>query len=325
MPTKKVGKKRKVVTQTGFLFKITPTDYITGASPLVRKEVNVTSDWKGYAPVGEKQYMHATFDTMSCTTFSALNAIETWINWMIKSGSLPEATRTKLNELGFFADGKFNASDRFTAIMSGTMPNGNYFQNVIDSIRKDGLLPEALLPFGGRTQSEYLNKNLITPQMIETAKEFTKLFSVSYEWVSDIATLAQELKKCPVQVAIPKQATHAVVAISPVEQFDTYEPYIKPLPEVGYAMNIYVDVIEKPSEYQFRTLMKIGMRSEEVKRLQERLKKDGYFTFGSITGYFGSYTRSAVMSFQRNNGLFPDGIVGPKTQEVLNQTKKKVL
>ena len=46
--------------------------------------------------------------------------------------------------------------------------------------------------------------------------------------------------------------------------------------------------------------------------LQDALNYLGYNT-GNIDGIFGNKTRSAVVRFQRANGLSQDGIVGCKT------------
>jgi peptidoglycan DL-endopeptidase LytE len=56
------------------------------------------------------------------------------------------------------------------------------------------------------------------------------------------------------------------------------------------------------------------MTHSDVKTLQTILRDKGYFTYsGSATTYFGSYTKSAVMSFQRAKGLTADGIAGRNT------------
>ena len=59
-----------------------------------------------------------------------------------------------------------------------------------------------------------------------------------------------------------------------------------------------------------------GSSGEEVKTLQTKLKRWGYYT-GSIDGVFGSGTKKAVIAFQKKNGLTPDGIVGPATLKAL--------
>ena len=65
------------------------------------------------------------------------------------------------------------------------------------------------------------------------------------------------------------------------------------------------------------TLLKEGMESEAVRKLQENLAALGYYS-GSVTGHFGSITKDAVISFQRKNGLSADGVAGEKTLEKIN-------
>lgn len=59
------------------------------------------------------------------------------------------------------------------------------------------------------------------------------------------------------------------------------------------------------------------MRGEDVKRLQEQLQKHG-FTPGTADGVFGAKTESAVIAFQRAQGLSADGIAGAKTMAELD-------
>ncbi|MCI5605234.1 MAG: spore cortex-lytic enzyme [Clostridia bacterium] len=59
-------------------------------------------------------------------------------------------------------------------------------------------------------------------------------------------------------------------------------------------------------------LSKIGSRGQEVTNIQSRLKSWGYYS-GSVDGVYGSKTETAVKSFQRKNGLTPDGVAGPAT------------
>ena len=60
------------------------------------------------------------------------------------------------------------------------------------------------------------------------------------------------------------------------------------------------------------TLSKYGSNSNEVKQIQEKLKRWGYYK-GNVDGIYGSKTVSAVKSFQKKNGLTVDGIAGDKT------------
>ncbi len=59
-------------------------------------------------------------------------------------------------------------------------------------------------------------------------------------------------------------------------------------------------------------LSKMGSTGNEVSDIQRVLKEWGYYT-GAVDGIFGTATRNAVVSFQKANGLNPDGIVGSKT------------
>lgn len=65
-------------------------------------------------------------------------------------------------------------------------------------------------------------------------------------------------------------------------------------------------------------LLKDGETGSEVAKLQYRLQELGYLK-ADTSGYYGDLTKEAVMHFQENNGLKPDGIVGPKTEAALEQ------
>ena len=56
-------------------------------------------------------------------------------------------------------------------------------------------------------------------------------------------------------------------------------------------------------------LSKYGSRGEEVRQIQTKLKRWGYYK-GNVDGIFGSGTLEAVKWFQRKNGLQVDGIAG---------------
>ena len=273
-----------MIKQTGFLYELRPTDYITGASPIAGIDVNSNGDWTKYLPTGEKQYKYATFDTMSCTSFSFLNAIETSVNFLRANNKLSTDQITILNSLGFYAHGEFNCSDRFTAIMSGTMPNGNYFQSVGDSVRRDGLLPEALLGFGGNNQLEYLDKSLITEEMKTKAKKILDIFDIKYEWTS-INDFKTQLKQCPLQGAIPEEASHAVMIPIFDKYFDSYEPYLKPLPVVKYAMKVIVTVKSPIKTWKyFKPYEVVGLKTELVDMLDKARELAG-IPFVITSGY----------------------------------------
>lgn len=63
-------------------------------------------------------------------------------------------------------------------------------------------------------------------------------------------------------------------------------------------------------------LSKYGSRGEEVRTIQTKLKRWGYYN-GSVDGIYGSQTLAAVKKFQQKNGLTVDGIAGTKTLQAM--------
>ena len=61
-----------------------------------------------------------------------------------------------------------------------------------------------------------------------------------------------------------------------------------------------------------QALSKYGSRGQEVRTIQDKLKRWGYYT-GNVDGIYGSLTVSAVKRFQQKNGLKVDGIAGTQT------------
>ena len=72
------------------------------------------------------------------------------------------------------------------------------------------------------------------------------------------------------------------------------------------------------TQYLYSGMTALNATNNEVKALQGRLKSDGFFT-GSVTGYFGSQTKSALEAYQKKNGLSAIGVVGPATRALLNK------
>jgi len=67
-----------------------------------------------------------------------------------------------------------------------------------------------------------------------------------------------------------------------------------------------------------RPTLRRGDRGDSVTKVQEKI---GVLP---VDGIFGSHTEAKVRAFQRDHGLFPDGIVGPKTWAALPAQAKKV-
>ena len=85
----------------------------------------------------------------------------------------------------------------------------------------------------------------------------------------------------------------------------------------GFSNQI-VDGIAGTNTLKGCPTLKKGAKGNITKLLQEKLVSLGYNTNG-VDGIFGSGTEKAVISFQKNNGLVADGIVGQNTwRKLLN-------
>lgn len=69
--------------------------------------------------------------------------------------------------------------------------------------------------------------------------------------------------------------------------------------------------------------LRIGVRHEIVKKLQERLMELGFMDNDEPTEYYGEVTQQAVKHFQRQNELPMDGIVGDTTWDAIMSTDAK--
>ncbi|MCW3489952.1 cell wall hydrolase [Dethiobacter alkaliphilus] len=64
--------------------------------------------------------------------------------------------------------------------------------------------------------------------------------------------------------------------------------------------------------------IRITMRGEDVAELQEFLNEQGYRD-EDAHGIFGPLTYGSLQQFQKDHGLNPDGIVGPKTRRLIQE------
>ncbi|MBW4693773.1 MAG: peptidoglycan-binding protein [Lyngbya sp. HA4199-MV5] len=62
-------------------------------------------------------------------------------------------------------------------------------------------------------------------------------------------------------------------------------------------------------------LLRLGSRGSDVQDLQQQLNVNGYSV--QVDGIFGNETDNAVRRFQRQKGLYPDGVVGSDTRYAL--------
>lgn len=65
-------------------------------------------------------------------------------------------------------------------------------------------------------------------------------------------------------------------------------------------------------------MYKIGHRGEDIKQAQKKLRALGMFNYKNDTGFYGPKTEKAVREYQRARGIKVDGILGPRTRNMLD-------
>jgi len=238
---------------TGLILGKRETDYILGSSPVVNEVLITDGNWKQWSPEHEIQAKRY-YDTLSCVTYSALDAIEYIFTYRLNKGQVSPVDVKWLQDNGYFKNGYINFSERFTAILGGTTNQGAYQYKVGDAIRKFGLIPQDMFPTNDeiKTFEEYIDKTKITQAMYDLGLEFAKRFSINYQWAGDAK---EALKYGPVQVCVyyldgdgilctDKNPIHAVTAVNSGTDFieidDSYQRQFKKYcHKAVYSMMLY--------------------------------------------------------------------------------------
>lgn len=336
---------------TGVILEVRPTDYVAGSSTGLPYEVRIESgDWEAYKPTDEwqrfKKGNNLGYDTNSCVTFSALNCVEIQVYYLIKNKLLSDDKIQSLKDLGYIDEnGRPNFNDWFTAVMSGTTDNGNSIQNVWDSIRKDGLLPqkEGYTPNDFNTRTDYLSSKPTQDQK-DKAKKILDIIDIKYEWINK-SDVAKHLKQAPLHILTPTcgswntkpptiisdcgvlTVNHATTNIGQVDgkyhkDLDHYEPFIKYL-DWNYFIPYSVKGLVTPkTKFTFTKDLYMGITDTEVKELQKWLNNNGYpiavsgaGSKGNETNYFWTLTKNALIKFQKANNIVPaEGYFGRLTR-----------
>ena len=82
--------------------------------------------------------------------------------------------------------------------------------------------------------------------------------------------------------------------------------------KIAVILLVNILVVLAVAQPALPALSRRGSRGEEVKQIQTVVKERDLYE-GNIDGIYGSQTEKAVIQFQKQMGLTPDGIVGPKT------------
>ena len=80
---------------------------------------------------------------------------------------------------------------------------------------------------------------------------------------------------------------------------------------VNAAVITFLTVYQQTAQQAaVETLVKVGSKGGSA-GCTNQVKELGY-TVGNVDGIFGSQTKAAVIAFQKDHGLSPDGIAGKK-------------
>ena len=65
-------------------------------------------------------------------------------------------------------------------------------------------------------------------------------------------------------------------------------------------------------------MLKLDSKGDDIRTLQENLLRLGYKP-GAVDGHFGEKTEDALIQFQEAEGIYADGVFGPRTLAVMEQ------
>lgn len=316
--------------------------------------------WTSYLPYGEHQ-SNSFFDTLACTHFASGHIYETFIIYLWKTDQLSQKAKDFFKK--FLKDpediNSFRVSKQFSAIVGNNTKQGNYFTEAWNTWRKVGAIPDSMLNTFSTAKSweEYHDKNLITQEMLDVAKESLKYVDVLYQWLAfdsfegfsnfERSQIQQALKTSPINIGTPIPANHSTQLFSLEEEtygmLNTYTPFIR---HVNYDVNFALQGVVKPrieppspSGHMFTVNLQKGSRGIDVFELQKILVAEGLLNKNLLVqnpndAYFGTNTFNGVIELQEKYALdilYPSqlnqgtGYVGLYTRAYLNTRKGKSL
>ena len=149
-------------------------------------------------------------------------------------------------------------------------------------------------------------------------KNWNKRFAES---VLMAAVTAAFLSACSNQ-SVSTQEIAATPASATIIESETKPQPIERLTPGGALIPSLSDVPEL-EENPIPEYLKNGVEHPVVASLQQQLMNLGFMDNDEPTNYFGNVTEAAVMTYQRQNGLTQDGIVGPETMDSIMSPSAK--
>jgi hypothetical protein len=176
-------------------------------------------NWEIFLPTFEPQSFSGK-DSNECSQLSAVNALETFLNWLMKTGQMTAVALNWFKDNGYIdTNGSFAFSEDFTGILDGTSINGNIAQNAWKCFQQWGVLPRSQLNWSLEQASQYPDQasmdlayyshSRITPAMDALALESKKYINIAWGWIVNGTTnvglepLSNGLKTSPLQYVIP--------------------------------------------------------------------------------------------------------------------------
>jgi len=215
---------------------------ITGIKSDVRQP---DGDWTEYLPFLEIQ-RSKYFDSMSCVTYSALNCLETLLGYLQMNSDISRKRMNWLKSESYLRNGRYDTSDRWIAIASGTTKKGNTFARVAEAIRKYNLVSETEFGWDKDVVKKFEDYMSISPlkkkALGEKASEWGDRFKVNWEWITPTEdNLREALRYAPLQVCgyawnkpvkgiyerTGHKANHAFMLYKADDYFYAYDHYTK--------------------------------------------------------------------------------------------------
>ena len=174
------------------------TDYVRGvSSPIAYVVRNDTGNWQDYFPLYESQKY--IWDSNCCWAFSGAHAIETQLNFLLKTGRLPQATIDWFTTNGYIVNGSFEISWRFIVAISGVDGDGNSQYEWWRLTADYGILPRSLFDYSLEQSQQFSSEEAqnddigstigITQRMYQLAKQALSYVQIDYEWVGNEGTM----------------------------------------------------------------------------------------------------------------------------------------
>jgi hypothetical protein len=170
--------------------KIQEQDYYLGGGFIGTQEVQPNGQWDAFLPPEEIQNTNDV-ETMNCTVFGTINAIEILFNKL------------------FYEARSF--SERFVGVLANTNPSGNSPHVVAETIRKNGLIDDTELPFDETidTWDKYYSPKPMIRKYLKQGKIFLQEYEFKHEWVfktgsleEKIVMIKEALKRGPVGASV---------------------------------------------------------------------------------------------------------------------------